>query len=45
MKRLMAILSFCLVAVSCQEDHAIASNPDRPEPADRRDAAAIALPT
>jgi hypothetical protein len=32
MKRLMAVLSFCLVAVSCQEDHALVSNPIAPSP-------------
>jgi hypothetical protein len=32
MKRLLAVLSFCLVAASCQEDHAVVSNPVAPSP-------------
>ena len=27
MKRLLAVLSFCLVAGSCQEGHTVVSNP------------------
>jgi len=32
MKRLLAVLSFCLVAASCQEDHTVVSNPIGPNP-------------
>ena len=32
MKRLLAVLSFCLVAASCQEGHTVVSNPIVPNP-------------
>ena len=32
MKRLLAVLSFCLVAGSCQEGHTVAANPIGPTP-------------
>ena len=32
MKRLLAVLSFCLVAASCQEGHPVVSNPIVPTP-------------
>jgi hypothetical protein len=32
MKRLLAVLSLCLVAVSCQRDHTVVSNPIVPTP-------------
>ena len=32
MKRLLAVLSFCLVAASCQEGHTVAANPIGPTP-------------
>jgi hypothetical protein len=32
MKRLLAVLSFCLVAASCQEDHTVVTNPIGPNP-------------
>ena len=32
MKRLLAVLSFCLVAASCQEGHTAVSNPIVPSP-------------
>jgi hypothetical protein len=32
MKRLLAVLSFCLVAASCREGHTVASNPIGPTP-------------
>jgi hypothetical protein len=32
MKRLLAVLSFCLVAASCQEGHAVVPNPIAPSP-------------
>jgi hypothetical protein len=32
MKRLLAVLSFCLVAASCQEGHTVVSNPIAPNP-------------
>ena len=32
MKRLLAVLSFCLVGASCQEGHTVVSNPIAPNP-------------
>ena len=32
MKRLLAVLSFCLIAASCQEGHTVVSNPIVPNP-------------